>query len=339
MSKISIVIPVYNVETYLEECVQSVRNQTFSDIEIILIDDGSTDKSGQICDHFAEIDNRVKVLHKKNEGVANARRDGVEKATSAYICFLDSDDFLENVYCEKMYDCIKTYNADIVECAFYKFTNGQDNEHQIFQNDTHFEDKEFRRVYVGDMIINGTEAVVVWNKLYKREYIARYVVEYGKDLLEDYIFNLQYFAMVKKYIYIAQPLLHYRQVAGSLSRKCNPNTYQILKKMDLLKQKKMYEMGLTNERYQKETCEWYLRYTLNYLQTCIVAGKKKEDVIHIILDSVLQEKCRVIANTNRNAKRIASEQADAVYHQLCCRVFRWKMKCRLIRIKRMLRKA
>ena len=99
MNKISIIIPIYNVEQYLPQCLDSIINQTYKNLEIILINDGSTDNSGKICDNYAKVDNRIHVFHKKNEGVSSARNLGLEKCTGDFIGFVDPDDFIENLIC------------------------------------------------------------------------------------------------------------------------------------------------------------------------------------------------------------------------------------------------
>ena len=114
---ISIIIPVYRVEKYLEECLNSVINQTYANLEIILIDDGSPDRCGQICDEYAKKDERIEVIHQENQGVSNARNHGIEMAKGKYITFIDSDDYLEQDYIKYLYDEITKFNADISICG------------------------------------------------------------------------------------------------------------------------------------------------------------------------------------------------------------------------------
>lgn len=117
--KVSVIVPVYNVEDYLEKCVDSIINQPFSDMEIILVDDGSPDNCGKICDNFAEKDSRVKVIHKENGGISDARNVGVEAANGEYICFIDSDDFMEPNLLDKLYGLAQKYHADIAVGGIY----------------------------------------------------------------------------------------------------------------------------------------------------------------------------------------------------------------------------
>lgn len=122
--EVSVIVPVYNVEKYLHRCMNSILNQTLENIEIILVDDGSTDTSGSICDEYAKIDKRVKVIHKKNEGLGFARNSGIEIATGEYIGFIDSDDYIDLSMFEKLYYKANEFNVDYVRCE-YKIVNNK----------------------------------------------------------------------------------------------------------------------------------------------------------------------------------------------------------------------
>lgn len=125
---ISVIIPVYNVEHYLGDCVESALNQSYKNLEILLIDDGSTDNSGKICDEYSKKDNRIKVFHKKNGGAASAKNFGVKKAVGKFICFIDSDDIVEKDYVEYLYSLISKENADLsIGCYTVKSNNKEYN--------------------------------------------------------------------------------------------------------------------------------------------------------------------------------------------------------------------
>ena len=117
---ISVIVPVYNAEKYLKECIRSILNQTIQNLELILVNDGSTDGSGYICDEYINKDNRIKVIHKENGGVSSARNMGISEATGEYFTFVDSDDYLEPNALEILYNDIIIYNADI-SCALHAF--------------------------------------------------------------------------------------------------------------------------------------------------------------------------------------------------------------------------
>ena len=116
---ISIIIPVYKVEKYLEKCIKSVLDQTYKNLQIILVDDGSPDNCGNICDNYAKIDNRIEVIHKENGGLSDARNVGLKKARGKYIGFVDSDDYVSNEMFENMYNTLVNNNADVSICNFY----------------------------------------------------------------------------------------------------------------------------------------------------------------------------------------------------------------------------
>ena len=117
---VSIVVPVHNVECYIERCLKSIRQQTYRNLEIILIDDGSTDNSGKICDKYAKIDKRITVIHRKNLGPSGARNIGIEIANGVYIAFLDADDFIRIDYIEILYRLIKHNDAEIAICNYIR---------------------------------------------------------------------------------------------------------------------------------------------------------------------------------------------------------------------------
>ena len=120
MSKISVIVPVYKAEKFLSNCIKSILNQTYHDLEVILVDDGSPDSSGQICEEYAKKDNRIKVIHQKNAGVAAARNVGLDLATGDYITFVDSDDYIRPQMYEKMLKCAQNNHCDLVMCDCMK---------------------------------------------------------------------------------------------------------------------------------------------------------------------------------------------------------------------------
>ncbi|WP_418748343.1 glycosyltransferase family 2 protein [Faecalibacillus intestinalis] len=117
---VSIIVPVYNVQDYLKDCLESIRKQTYKDLEILLINDGSKDKSGEICDQYSKIDSRIRVFHKNNGGLSSARNMGLNNIKGEYVCFIDSDDIIDNMFIEKLFQIMIKYNVDMVKSNFYK---------------------------------------------------------------------------------------------------------------------------------------------------------------------------------------------------------------------------
>lgn len=174
---ISIVVPVYNVEKYVKYCVESIVNQKYNNLEIILVDDGSTDNSGKICDEYSKLDNRIKVIHKENGGLADARNVGISYATGEYIGFVDSDDYIHPDFYQTLYDLLLDNNADISECQFLRIAvekiedakNILDSENSKVVNEYKIEKNidALRNLY-GPRLKPYIQKVVVWNKLYKK---------------------------------------------------------------------------------------------------------------------------------------------------------------------------
>lgn len=127
MAEITVIVPVYNVEKYLSRCVDSILNQSFTDFELILVDDGSPDRCGEICDIFAEKDKRIKVIHQNNRGLPGARNSGTKIASGIYISYIDSDDYVEKDYLQILYSLIKKHNADISIASFFPFDDVSSN--------------------------------------------------------------------------------------------------------------------------------------------------------------------------------------------------------------------
>ena len=165
MSKISIIVPVYEVEAYLERCIQSIMNQTYHEIEILLIDDGSSDNSGIICDTYALKDNRIRVTHKTNGGQADARNVGIDLATGDYIVFVDSDDYIHPEMCKCLLKNLQAGDADIAVCSF-KMT---------YDNTETFDVGDYKTLIFSNIdalnlffTFSSINMAVVWNKLYKK---------------------------------------------------------------------------------------------------------------------------------------------------------------------------
>ena len=178
---ISIIVPIYNVDKYLEECIESLRNQTYKNLEIILINDGSTDNSEQICRQEAKQDNRIVFINKKNGGSASAKNVGLKNAKGNYIAFVDSDDFIEPDMIECMVNIIKKYNADIVQCKLRDYYTNTIYFKQEEINEKSMDVKEF--LY---LILKQWENSLFCNKLFKREVIENVFFKEGRCIDDEF---------------------------------------------------------------------------------------------------------------------------------------------------------
>ena len=173
---ISIIIPVYKVEKYLEKCIQSVINQTYENLQIILVDDGSPDNCGKICDEYAKKDHRIEVIHKSNGGLSDARNKGLEIAKGEYIGFVDSDDYIEADMYEVLYNLLKQYNADVSICNFYTVSQGK-----ISIKNADNGINEYNRIEIlKGILLDRNIQSYAWNKLYKKELFDEIKYPIGK---------------------------------------------------------------------------------------------------------------------------------------------------------------
>lgn len=195
--KISMIVPVYNVEQYLERCVKSIMNQSYSNLEILLVDDGSTDKSAGICDALSLLDCRVKVIHKQNGGVSSARNVGLAVSTSEYVMFVDADDWLDSMLCESL--LYASNNADFIITGYSWITKNKTEvvsmESQMYQFPIDAENM-FEKLY-GNHLLNAP-----WGKMYKRNVIGEQQFDKRIELGEDLIFNLRYLSKCSNIVYI-----------------------------------------------------------------------------------------------------------------------------------------
>ena len=178
---ISVVVPVYNVEKYLKRCIKSVLNQTYKNLEIILVDDGSKDKSGQICDEYSKKDERIKVIHKENGGLSDARNVGIENSFGKYICFIDSDDYVDVKFLENLYSIIKKYNADISVCC-YKIVSENVENLKIEEKREYNEEVWDKEQSYKELLLFGKLENYIWNKLLKKSLFNGVYFPKGKKM-------------------------------------------------------------------------------------------------------------------------------------------------------------
>ena len=214
---ISIIVPVYKVEQYLSRCIDSILNQTFQDFELILVDDGSPDNCGEICDKYALKDNRIKVIHKENGGLSDARNAGLEIATGEYISFVDSDDVVHPQMYTRLYDLLQRTDAEIAQCEYTRFD--KEIEFQSLSGDA--EEIICTNVEALDLLIESNRFVPpVWNKLYKRELFSNIRFPKGK-IHEDEFTTYKLFYAANKIVYIDLPMYSYFINNGGIMRNLN----------------------------------------------------------------------------------------------------------------------
>ena len=299
MAEVSIIVPVYQVENYIRQCVDSILAQTFIDFELILVDDGSKDQSGKLCDEYAGMDARVKVIHKENGGLSDARNRGMDQMVGNYFMFVDSDDYIGPTMLECLYKRILDEDADIAACNFLYF----------FENDR---EKNFS-TNIKSEVLTGVEIfynrknernygiwTVAWNKLYKRETFGKVRFRLGK-YHEDEFWANEIYQMDIRVVTIPECLYYYRQRNNSIMGKKS-----IARDFDILEAfQERISIYLKEQQYADQAYK-VLIYSLEYLEESkrlitnineknifIQAEKRTKDIIRQLKKQELPKMQRV----------------------------------------------
>ncbi len=212
MKEVSIIVPVYKVEKYLRRCIDSILAQTFEDFELLLVDDGSPDNCPAICDEYAQKDERIRVVHKKNGGVSSARNAGMTVARGKYFLFCDSDDYVSPQWCACLYEQIKRNPNASIFCNLIR-TDDLEKLYKFQEEDISKASKtDYYQAYLMGL------SAYVWNKIYVAEKIKKYQLHFceTENIFEDVDFNLKYLKYCDDYIYLPQQLYAYVQRAESI---------------------------------------------------------------------------------------------------------------------------
>lgn len=278
-AKISVIVPIYKVEKYLRKCINSILNQTYPYLEVILVNDGSPDGCGEICENYALQDDRVKVVHKENGGLSDARNNGLLIATGEYISFIDSDDYIDQKFYEVLLNLILTNDADIAQCDFLKVSEAESsmdkvsncNDREIITLNNY---ESLERLYNG----NHERTVVVWNKLYKREVLEEIYFPVGK-IHEDDFTTYKVLYNASKIVITSDKMYYYLQredsIMGSQNNKeFNPKTLVFLEtyynQIIFYKDKGLVKLSdVVTERL-----EVFIRVSLNEISHSKLVGEK-----------------------------------------------------------------
>jgi len=278
MDKITIIVPVYNVENYLRESIESAINQTYKNLEIILVDDGSTDDSGKICDEYINKDNRIKVIHQKNAGLSGARNTGLEHATGKYIMFLDSDDTFALDACENLYNYIEKTNADYV---VGNYTNMDEDgtiwDKPVFDKNKYVEFKLSIEDYTHSFYTMNSG---VWNKIFRKTFLDELGVKFVLRVpAEDAIFTTYCFIKSKNVYYTPEVVYNYRlRYSDSISTSCSKEYFIGINKAYRI----IYENFKENNRL--DFYRYFYAKSMNYILYKFIDSDKltKEERIDVL---------------------------------------------------------
>ncbi|MBQ3599721.1 MAG: glycosyltransferase family 2 protein [Lachnospiraceae bacterium] len=322
--KVSIIIPVYKAEKYIKRCVDSVLAQEYKDLEIILVDDGSPDNCNSICDDYARKDERVKVIHKKNEGVSKARNSGLEQITGDYVQFVDSDDYLKPQMTKMLVEAMEREQADLVVCGFME-------DNLNFSRISKMEEKPgiYKKEQILENITRNPYSLhygVLWNKLFRAEHLKKHLYfQAHMNFGEDFIFNLHYLKYAKKIAVIEEPLYFYvRYNEDSLmyqqtKKKEELHMYmQYLEKRLLLFQK--YRDFYKEEGLYQCNCNAINSYLLK------VYVSEKLELRTLALNKQEKKQCIKYLENNKEIKAMKAEMSKWYYYKMSLRYFLGKCK-------------
>ena len=312
MPKVSIIVPVYNVEKYIDKCLSSLVNQTLNDIEIIIVNDGSIDNSEQIILKYKEkYPSKIVYLKKENGGLSDARNFGMPYAKGDYIAFLDSDDYVELDTYEKLYNRAIQTDADMVECDFY----WEYSDKKIHDTSANYKDES-------DMYANAR--VVAWNKLYKKDLIINSGIKFPKGLrYEDLEFFYKILPQLKKIELINEPLIHYVQRDDSITYLQNEKTADIFAILDNIINYYKW-INLYNE-YNQELEYMYVRILFGSSFKRMLNIKDKETRRKLLMDSYFNAfenfpdwKSNKILNSKKSLKNLFLKSINIYTYKLYC---------------------
>lgn len=250
MPLVSVIVPVYRVEKVLHYCIDSILNQTIEDFELILVDDGSPDDCGKVCDCYAEKDNRIKVLHRNNQGVSAARNAGLDVATGKYIVFVDSDDYVANTYLEEL-TTYMSCNVHFVVCGYYRAFDYSSNTEGIVKYPSEKEIvncSKYDLMYLTHLVLMSQP----WNKIFDKQIIDDYHIRMDekRSIGEDMLFVFDYCSHIlnEKFIIVNKPLYYYIvNNSSSLLNKYREDLFELNCDLNFKMEKKVLVMGLPKQ--------------------------------------------------------------------------------------------
>ena len=255
---VSIIVPVYNAEKTIGRCIDSILGQQYTDFELLLVDDGSKDGSGAICDSYALADSRVQVIHKENTGVSDTRNIGISRARGAYLQFLDSDDWITPDATKLLVEAAGEHNCDLVISDFYRVVG-----ERVYRKGDIDEDRVLtREEYAAHMMEQPADFYygVLWNKLYRRDIVADHHLQMDPEIswCEDFMFNLEYIRHAQRFYALQVPIYYYVKIKGSLASQSLSISKTIRMKLMLFEYyNQFYKSVLDEDEYEKSRLKVY----------------------------------------------------------------------------------
>lgn len=292
MPKVSVIVPVYNTARYLERCVSSIRSQTLEDIEIILVDDGSTDESPALCDRFAELDERIVVVHKANGGLSSARNAGIKASTGEYLGYVDSDDYIDSAMYQELYDCAVTHNVNFVMEDYWRISCDGKRHKKTLDIRSGLYTKDDIRAEIYPLLImrecvDYGPLLSVWHCLYNARFVKDNGLYFDESVLwsEDCIYSAILGYVAESFFYLKQSYGYcYCENGGSITTSFKPKAWDVYCLMN--KKLRLYFEGRDDFDFSRQLKLHMLYFACSYLGQLRLTGftfKEKYDIRRRVL--------------------------------------------------------
>ncbi|ANE46253.1 hypothetical protein SY83_08180 [Paenibacillus swuensis] len=306
--KVSIIVPMYNVERYLIACLETITAQTLHELEIILVNDGSPDRCGEIAERYAKEDQRITVIHKPNGGISTARNVGIRAASGEYIGFVDPDDWIRPQMFSKLYEAAIHSQADAAICAFYEWY--EDSGQQIKVDYPFLKPAAEGETAVQEGVLlpllSGQLHAFTWNKIYKTSILKSHDIQSPEDmpLMQDIVFNQNAVSYMSCVVYVDEPLYYFRRHSTSNTMKFRPDIFEAL--LRLMKEKELILDRLSlSQSSRLAVNEWFIRQTLKVIgmeygkTNHLSYGERKTRIRRMMASEALQQ-ALTFTSTGRN---------------------------------------
>lgn len=313
---ISVIVPVYNVEKYLRQCLTSLVNQTYRNIEVVMVDDGSKDSGGLICDEYAKKYQNFSVVHKKNAGLGMARNTGLEYINGKYVVFVDSDDYVENTLIENLYKNLLKNKVDMCKGGFKRFTDANEVIFERKYNDVLYEGDKAKTELLPRMIGSSpldhdSIEMCVWGAIYNANIIRNFGVKFHSErefISEDLVFNIDYMQYANGACTIPDTGYNYRVNLKSLSTSYRPDRFEACKFLYLEMKRKLQNLGYDEDALLRldRTFFIYLRMCIRQEKPSALKEKKKNLISNI--DKICQDQVVVDVINNYPSKYLGFSQ-------------------------------
>lgn len=299
---ISVIVPIYNAEKYMKKCIDSILSQTLEDIEIILVNDGSSDNSGKISDEYKKIDSRVVVIHQENSGPSTARNKGISIATGKYIGFVDSDDYIEPTMYEELYNIANKNNIELAMCSYsekYIYNNELIVVKANLESNKIYSKSEINEKIISTFVKNDNHGYYsLCNKIYLREWLldSNIILDVDREHGEDWWFNINIISNINSFVYIDKQLYNYIHInSNSLIFKYRENQFDLFLDGRLKMKKIVPKQYMDEKEFNQRFVYEFSSYIIRTMKEIDNRKRRKELIYGVVNNNEVRECCNDVS--------------------------------------------